>query len=101
MDINRGSDSFSPGALTYNIDVSPVPGSGVQFNARCRESGIEVISADPERSVCLEMVKKGWEDRPVQTWLGGVPSLHHPSMYRWAYPPPPKKKASRVATNGF
>ena len=52
------------------------------FTARCRETGDNVISADPEHTLCHAMTLAGREDGPIQFYRGRTPSLAYPSIHR-------------------
>lgn len=63
----------------YNIEITEADGG--HFHARCRETGTEIESANPEHDLCHALVKAEWGDRPVQFWTGGMRTLSHSSMF--------------------
>jgi hypothetical protein len=75
-------DAFAPlepSGIRYNVDISEA-GEG-RFLARCRETGLEVVSPNAERDICRILAEAGAPDAPVQFWRGQTPSLPHSSIH--------------------
>jgi len=69
-------------AADFNIDISEA-GEG-RFQARCRETGTETTSHDPEHDIAFALVRVGLPDGRMQTWRSKTPSLLYRSMHRAA-----------------
>ena len=74
----ESSRKLSGGA--YNVEISQA-GQG-RYKARCRETGLEVTSANAEHDICHALTVLGWPDGAVKFWRDARPSLWHLSIHR-------------------
>ena len=73
----------------YNVDIAedlrPNDQRAKQyFRAKCRETGDECLSHDPEHRMARLLVERGVLDGEMHTWRGEVHSMIFPSIKRAA-----------------
>ena len=66
--------------MIYNVDIwedirANDQRSKQMFHARCRETGDEVLSHDPEHAMCRKLVARLASGAQMHTWRGDVPSM--------------------------
>jgi hypothetical protein len=55
--------------MTWTVDIEAIGSS--RFKGVCRETGLQIISKDPEHDICHRLHLAGCGDGPVQFWSSG------------------------------